>query len=168
VTALDVPPLAGPTKVPEPVSLIDRVLGFLAEANATPPALSVGGVVAAFMWMISQRTWSAAPCTTGSPKVIDNNTVKDTTALTRIHFDTILMFVLLEKEGPGSRKYWFRTMRKKLGKEDENNRGYSAPLPPGVSSRKSVNATYKLGFIKAAGRDRGYGLPLHGCTSRSS
>src|SRR5215831_12604820 len=90
VTALDVPPLAGPTNVPEPVSLIDRVLGFLAEANATPPAVSVAGVVAVFMWMMSQRTWSAAPCTTGSPKVIDNNTVKDTTPLTRIHFDKIL------------------------------------------------------------------------------
>jgi hypothetical protein len=50
---------------------------------------------------MSQRTWSAEPCTTGSPKVIDNNTAKDTTPLTRIHFDTILMFVLLAKRrGP--------------------------------------------------------------------
>jgi hypothetical protein len=57
-------------------------------------------------------------------------------------------------------------MRKKLRKEDEDNRGYSALLSPGVSSRKSVNATYKLGFIKAAGKDRGYGLPLYGYTSR--
>ena len=95
VTALDVPPLAGPTKVPEPVSLIDRVLGFLAEANATPPGVSVAGVVAGFMWMISQRTWSAAPCTTGRRNAIDNNTAKDTRAIGEINLAVILTFILL-------------------------------------------------------------------------
>ena len=45
--------------------------------------------------MMSQRTWSAEPCTTGSPRVIDNNTAKDTTALTRIHLAAIFMFLLL-------------------------------------------------------------------------
>src|ERR1700757_5521352 len=77
-----------------------QLLGFLAETNATPPALTIptiGGVDNEVKWMMSQRTWSAAPCTTESPKVIDNNTAKDTTPLTRIHFDTILMFVLLAK-----------------------------------------------------------------------
>jgi hypothetical protein len=98
VTLLDVPPLAGPTKVPQPVSLIDRLLGFLAEANATPPAVTVGGVVAALRWMISQRTWSADACITGRPMIMHNPKAKDTTALTRIHFDTILMFVLLAKQ----------------------------------------------------------------------
>src|SRR5207249_9303943 len=102
VTAPDVPPLAGATNVPEPVSFIDRLLGFLAEANATPPALIVGGVVVASKWMISQRTWSAAPCTAGRPTVMHNNPPKDMTALAKIHFDTIFMFVLLAKRrGPG-------------------------------------------------------------------
>jgi len=96
VTPPDVPPLSGPTKVPEPVSLIDRVLGLLAEAKATPPALNVAGVVVGFMWMISQRTWSAAePCTTGRPNIMHNNTAKDTTAVPAIHFLAIFMFVLL-------------------------------------------------------------------------
>jgi hypothetical protein len=106
VTALDVPPLVGPTKVPEPVSLIDRLLGFLAEANATPPAATVGRGVVALKWMISQRTCSAEACITGRPTIMHSNPAKDTTALTRIHFDTIFMFVLLAKlRAPGSRKY---------------------------------------------------------------
>src|SRR5207244_9399213 len=108
VAALEVPPLAGPIKVPEPVSLIDRLLGFLAEANAIPPALIVGGAVAALRWIISQRTWSAAPCTAGRPTVMHNNPTKDMTALAKIHFDTIFMFVLLAKRrGPGVPKILF-------------------------------------------------------------
>src|SRR5438876_7262985 len=84
-------------KVPEPVSLIDKLLGFLAEAKATPPGLSVLGVVAGFMWMISQRTWSAAARATGSQTGIANNPAKVTMAVTKIHFVAIFMFLLLAK-----------------------------------------------------------------------
>jgi len=59
VTAPDGPPLAGATRVPEPVSLIFRVLGFRALANATPPALTVGGVVKKLRLTMSQRTCAA-------------------------------------------------------------------------------------------------------------
>jgi len=88
-----------------------------AAAIAKPPALTVGGVVAALKLMMSQRTWSAEPCTTGRPTVTHKNAAKDTTALTRIHLDFIFMFVLLAKrrcarllvtkqprEGPRDRK----------------------------------------------------------------
>src|SRR5713226_704641 len=56
VAALDVPPLAGATKVPVPVKLIVWLAS--ADANATPPALTVGGVVKARL-MMSHRTCSA-------------------------------------------------------------------------------------------------------------
>src|SRR6266849_10481723 len=97
VTALDVPPLAGATKVPEPVNLIFRVLGLLVLANATPPGLSVFGVVVGLKLMMSQRTKLACPWTAGRPAIMNNNTANDTTALTRIHFDNIFMSVLLAK-----------------------------------------------------------------------
>jgi hypothetical protein len=99
VTALDVPPLAGPTKVPEPVSLIDRVLGFLAEANATPPALIVGGLVVASKWMTSQRTWSAAPSATEGRKINARKTAaaKDTAVLAKRDFPLILILLLLSR-----------------------------------------------------------------------
>src|SRR5712664_1789916 len=84
-------------KVPEPVSLIVRVLGLRAAAIAKPPALTVGGAVAASKLMMSQRTWSAEPCTTGRPTVMHKNAAKDTAALTRIHFDDIFTFVLIAK-----------------------------------------------------------------------
>jgi hypothetical protein len=61
VTAEEVPPLAGATKVPEPVNLIVKVLGFLAAANATPPGLIVFGVVVMSRLMMSHRTCSAPP-----------------------------------------------------------------------------------------------------------
>ena len=79
------------------MSLIDKLLGFLAEAKATPPGLSVLGVVAGFMWMISQRTWSAAARATGSQTGIANNPAKVTMAVTKIHFVAIFMFLLLAK-----------------------------------------------------------------------
>ncbi len=91
VTPPDVPPLAGPTKVPEPVSLIDRLLGFLAEANATPPALDVEGVVVGLKCWISQRTWSAEACITGRLLIMHNIAAEEITALTRINFEKILI-----------------------------------------------------------------------------
>src|SRR6266704_7124029 len=57
VTAPDVPPLAGATKVPEPVSLIFRVFGLRALANATPCGLMV--VTGMSTLMMSHRTWAA-------------------------------------------------------------------------------------------------------------
>jgi hypothetical protein len=59
VTALDGPPLAGATKVPEPVNLMFRVVGFRADANASPPGLSV--VMGMSTLIMSQRTWAALP-----------------------------------------------------------------------------------------------------------
>src|SRR5712692_5691904 len=53
VAAPDVPPLAGATKVPLPVNLIVWIAS--ADANAIPPALTVGAVVKARL-MISHRT----------------------------------------------------------------------------------------------------------------
>src|SRR6266852_4755156 len=101
VTPLDVPPLAGPMKVPEPVSLIVRVLGLRAAANATPPALAVAGVVAGLKLMMSQRTWSAEPpCIAGRPTVMHNNTAKDRTVIAEIHLAGIFMFVLLSLVDP--------------------------------------------------------------------
>src|SRR5713101_3567961 len=79
VAALDVPPLAGATKVPLPVNLIVRLA--LADANAIPPSLTVGGVVKARL-MMSQRTWSAEPaCIAGRLTVMDNNSAKDRTVI---------------------------------------------------------------------------------------
>src|SRR5712691_5131853 len=95
VTALDVPPLAGETKVPVPVSLMVRLA--LADANAIPPALTVlgaGGMPKRTLTM-SQRTWSAEPCTTGRPTVMHNNTAKDRTVIAEIHLAGIFIFVLL-------------------------------------------------------------------------
>src|SRR6266568_8688392 len=107
VTALDVPPLAGATKVPVPVSLIVRLA--LADANAIPPALTVlgaGGMPKATLTM-SQRTWSAEPCTTGRPTVMHNNTAKDRTVIAEIHLAGIFMFVLLSLVDPlGKNLVW--------------------------------------------------------------
>src|SRR5712692_9220560 len=103
VTALEVPPLAGATKVPVPVSLIVRLA--LADANAIPPALTVlgaGGMPKATLTM-SQRTWSAEPCTTGRPTVMHNNTAKETMVIPKIHLAGIFMFVLLSLVGPPSK-----------------------------------------------------------------
>src|SRR5439155_13219887 len=59
VAAPEPPPLAGATKVPEPVNLIVRSVGeFRADANATPPASTVRGAKLMTLAM-SQRTWSA-------------------------------------------------------------------------------------------------------------
>jgi hypothetical protein len=82
-------------KVPEPVSLIVKVLGLRAVANATPPGLIVFGVVEKFWLVMSQRTSSAEPSATGSPKVTEDNRANDTTALARIHLGAIFMLVLL-------------------------------------------------------------------------
>jgi hypothetical protein len=50
-------------------------------------------------------------------------------------------------DGPGVPKNTGReTMRKKPERRVRGNRSDSAPIGPGVSSRKSVNATYKLGL----------------------
>src|SRR5712692_8684878 len=62
VTAPDIPPLAGATKVPAPVSLIFKPEGAdpeIADANATPPGLTV--VVGKLTLTMSQRAWSAPP-----------------------------------------------------------------------------------------------------------
>jgi hypothetical protein len=86
VTAPDVPPLAGATKVPEPVNSIFRPEGadpLIAEANATPPGLTVGGVVVGSKWIMSQRTAWAWPYTGRAPAVIDSSTA-DTSAAIRI------------------------------------------------------------------------------------
>src|SRR5215472_3286525 len=57
VTALDVPPLAGETNVPE--ESVNVIWLFAsAEANAIPPGLRVGPGVVKSTWMRSQRTWS--------------------------------------------------------------------------------------------------------------
>src|SRR5713226_1554296 len=107
VAALEVPPLAGATKVPLPVNLIMRVA--LADANAIPPALTVlraGGMPNA-MLMMSQRTWSAEPCTTGRPTVMHNNSAKDRTVIAEIHLAGIFMFVLLSLVDPlGKNLVW--------------------------------------------------------------
>src|SRR5713226_3931888 len=94
VTALFVPSPdpPGATKVPEPVRVIVE-LSF-ACADAMPPALVVSGGTKVWL-MISQRTCSAEPCTTGRPTIMHNNTAKDTTAIPEIHFALIFMFVLL-------------------------------------------------------------------------
>src|SRR5713226_5713492 len=105
VTALDVPPLAGATKAPLPVSLIVRVV--LADANAIPPSVTVGGVVKARL-MMSQRTWSAEPaCIAGRLTVMDNNSAKDRTVIAEIHLAGIFMFVLLSLvDPPGKNLVW--------------------------------------------------------------
>jgi hypothetical protein len=61
-----------------------------------------------------------------------NNPAKDTTALAKIHFDTIFMFVLLAKrKGPrGPENTDLVTMGKKLRREDGDNRKHSALPQP--------------------------------------
>src|SRR5216684_4626896 len=102
VTALEVPPLSGATKVPEPVSLIFRPDGadpLIADANASPPALRVGGVVLGFKWTMSQRTWSACPRTRREPIVSPDTTAKVTTVAPKSHLAWVFIFFLLSLIG---------------------------------------------------------------------
>src|SRR6266567_7105428 len=81
VTAPDVPPLAGATNVPAPVSLIVKELGLLAAANATPPAVIVFGVVVGLRLMMSHRTRWACANTHGATAIMTSMGMPKTKAL---------------------------------------------------------------------------------------
>jgi hypothetical protein len=93
VTALDVPRLAGETNVPEPVSVILRFEGAI--ADAIPPALKVKGVVVKLKLMMSQRTCSASRGPALEPIGIAHATANIRTQIARNHRLWIFMFSLL-------------------------------------------------------------------------
>src|SRR6266496_2074614 len=100
VTPLDVPPLAGATKVPEPVNLIFRPEGAdpdIAEANATPPGLNV--VVGKFMLIMAHPTWSACPCTRREPIASPDATANVTNAAPKSHLNWVFILFLLSLIG---------------------------------------------------------------------